>query len=371
MILPFARLLVNRYECICSHNILSICCSCYALMPSLQSSLTGLTFGQRFFLTASHVFHDTQTRLFNSCLFHDCHHERPLSSNLTREHCLRFLYKSSGTCFLTWTHISPSLHIVSFIVFQVLSLTPHSTIHILFNRTHESSPDDHSWARTYCQLSTLLCISTSSTPTQKAPDMNQSSNVKENIPLNKERYKAIEAEHDNKKYHTSHPHNNLNPPILSMASSSTTSPAEEAGNTIMSAHYLLSPLETLDESLNDSHEERIGLHDLTETYNLLATRIKEILLQSSEPDQAASPLTLLAERSHVLLSALRRDVKRVLINPRTTSPKERSQGMDLDEVHYARDLALLGQQAIRLTSELFAFPQLNATMHGMIHHSMH
>ncbi|GAW00156.1 hypothetical protein LENED_001656 [Lentinula edodes] len=148
-----------------------------------------------------------------------------------------------------------------------------------------------------------------------------------------------------------------------MASSSTTSPAEEAGNTIMSAHYLLSPLETLDESLNDSHEERIGLHDLTETYNLLATRIKEILLQSSEPDQAASPLTLLAERSHVLLSALRRDIKRVLINPRTTSPKERSQGMDLDEVHYARDLALLGQQAIRLTSELFAFPQLNATMH--------
>lgn len=156
-----------------------------------------------------------------------------------------------------------------------------------------------------------------------------------------------------------------------MASSSTTSPAEEAGNTIMSAYYLLSPLETLDESLNDSHEERIGLHDLTETYNLLATRIKEILLQSSEPDQAASPLTLLAERSHVLLSALRRDVKRVLINPCAISLKERSQGMDLDEVHYARDLTLLGQQAIRLTSELFAFPQLNAAMHGMIHHLMH
>ncbi|KAJ3866862.1 hypothetical protein EV359DRAFT_79117 [Lentinula novae-zelandiae] len=193
--------------------------------------------------------------------------------------------------------------------------------------------------------------------------MNQSSNVKENIPINKERYKAIEAEHDNKKHHTSHPHNNSNPPILSMASSSTTSPAEEAGNTIMSAYYLLSPLETLDESLNDSHEERIGLHDLTETYNLLATRIKEILLQSSEPDQAASPLTLLAERSHVLLSALRRDVKRVLINPCAISLKERSQGMDLDEVHYARDLTLLGQQAIRLTSELFAFPQLNAAMH--------
>ncbi|KAJ3756507.1 hypothetical protein EV360DRAFT_84895 [Lentinula raphanica] len=129
----------------------------------------------------------------------------------------------------------------------------------------------------------------------------------------------------------------------------------------LSAHYLLAPLETLDESLNDPHEERINIHDLIETYNVLALRIKEILLRTSDSDQTAAPLTLLTERSQVLINALRRDVKRVVQNPLTTTLYEKGtkDGMDLeDEVYYARDLALLGQQAIRLTSELFAFPQL-------------
>ncbi|KAJ3733345.1 hypothetical protein DFJ43DRAFT_1068632 [Lentinula guzmanii] len=147
-------------------------------------------------------------------------------------------------------------------------------------------------------------------------------------------------------------------------SSSSSSIEEEAGTSAQSAHYLLSPLETLDESLIDSHEERIDLQDLIEAYNLLATRIKDILLKSSPSDQTAAPLTLLAERSQVLITALRRDVMRVMVNPFTIISKEneKREGMDLDKIHYARNLALLGQQAIRLTSELFAFPQLYSKM---------
>ncbi|KAJ4481971.1 hypothetical protein J3R30DRAFT_3455546 [Lentinula aciculospora] len=148
-----------------------------------------------------------------------------------------------------------------------------------------------------------------------------------------------------------------------MTSSPTGSSIEGTAHSALSRHYLLSPLETLDESLTHSYGESIELHDLAETYNLLATRIKEVLLEGSKTDQAA-PLTLLAERSQILANALRRDVMRVMINPCTVSAKakERSEGMNVDEIHYARDLALLGQQAIRLISELFAFPQLYSTM---------
>ncbi|KAE9405678.1 hypothetical protein BT96DRAFT_988192 [Gymnopus androsaceus JB14] len=142
-----------------------------------------------------------------------------------------------------------------------------------------------------------------------------------------------------------------------MASSSS-SQSQSLKRSCITAQYLLSPLETLDESLSDQDEERIDLHDLAEAYNVLATRIARIMTKGVE--SAAIPL--LAERSSILVPALRRDLMRVMINPCLSSDD-----MDPDQVQYASDLALLGQQALRVISDLFTLPELYKTIPGAHH----
>ncbi|KAF9071200.1 hypothetical protein BDP27DRAFT_1322500 [Rhodocollybia butyracea] len=171
--------------------------------------------------------------------------------------------------------------------------------------------------------------------------MNQNTrDARENIPITKPYHEANEE---------ASAHINSAP---SMASSPSTS-AHGSKHSIISIHYLQSPLNTLEDSLTGDH---FDLHDLSEAYNVLSTRIKDILLRDVDSEQA---LSVLREQSHTLTNALRRDVMRVLTNPYLTPRRD---DMDPEEVQFARDLAMLGQQAIRLISELFAFPQLSSTM---------
>ncbi|KIK57153.1 hypothetical protein GYMLUDRAFT_46397 [Collybiopsis luxurians FD-317 M1] len=141
-----------------------------------------------------------------------------------------------------------------------------------------------------------------------------------------------------------------------MKSSSPTS-SQGSAHPPISSNILLSPLETLHESLSEPGDEIITLHDLIEAYSVLAMRIKGIVLTGFDLKQTTSALSLLKERSQVLFNALRRDIMRVTIPP-CLSPQD---GMNVDEIQYAHNLAQLGQQAIGLTSELFAFPPLYFT----------
>ena len=131
----------------------------------------------------------------------------------------------------------------------------------------------------------------------------------------------------------------------------------------VTSSILFSPLETLHESLSEPGDETITLHDLTEAYSVLAMRIKGIMLDGLDSDQTTAALSLLKERSQILLGALRRDMMRVTINS-CLSPQD---GMNVDEIQYAHNLAQLGQQAIGLTCELFAFPPLYSTLSGTMH----
>ncbi|KAF5382335.1 hypothetical protein D9757_008462 [Collybiopsis confluens] len=127
---------------------------------------------------------------------------------------------------------------------------------------------------------------------------------------------------------------------------------------VISSNAFASPLATLEESLSNPNT-LIDLHDLTEAYNVLSMRMREIVSGVPASEQAtAAALSSLTKESHILTNALRRDMERVKIHP-CLSPEE---GMNLGGIDDGYNFSYLGQQAMRITAGLFAFPRLHSTL---------
>jgi len=122
--------------------------------------------------------------------------------------------------------------------------------------------------------------------------------------------------------------------------------------------YLARPLEALRVSLDDSVAERITLHDLAETYNLVCERLKKLIFIGLDSEQGAMALESIRTSNSVLTKALLRDISRLLSHPFSSADESQ---MDVDfEMQDALDSASVGQHATRVLSEIVAFPALHS-----------
>ncbi|THV03877.1 hypothetical protein K435DRAFT_962215 [Dendrothele bispora CBS 962.96] len=127
--------------------------------------------------------------------------------------------------------------------------------------------------------------------------------------------------------------------------------------------YLARPLETLRLSLADPAAERITLHDLAETYNVTSARLKAVILIGLDSEQGAMALQSIQASSSIITKILLRDVSRLLIHPFSSADDSRMEvdsAQEEEEMQHALDLTSLGHQAIRLLSEIAAFPAIHA-----------
>lgn len=152
-------------------------------------------------------------------------------------------------------------------------------------------------------------------------------------------------------------------------------------------YILQSPLETLLESLSPSDSDCITLHDLAEAYNIFLHRLRYLLpsLVNQPPtdlnkNPTASIFTPLRAHASQLLECLQRDIRRVLVDPRSlesgsnpysmgynsihpdTNPD--SHDMTVDEIQYARDLCSVSHSALHLLSMIFTFLPLRSVFPG-------
>jgi hypothetical protein len=139
-------------------------------------------------------------------------------------------------------------------------------------------------------------------------------------------------------------------------------------NPLEAADFLSSPLETILESIYDPGLDNISLHDLIEAYSTLSTRIRlqaRFLLQ----DQPFAAIESLQEHSSSLTYALRRDLRRALLDP--SSHSQQSQFTDISisshEIQYARAIAALCLHALRFLSDVFVFKALYSVFSGMLY----
>ncbi|KAG6889883.1 hypothetical protein C0995_013858 [Termitomyces sp. Mi166 len=108
----------------------------------------------------------------------------------------------------------------------------------------------------------------------------------------------------------SHPHSVARPDQKGFFTNSDADPDPS-----MCKSYLLSPLETILESLDDYDWEYVSCHDITEAYNVLSTRIRAIAPSIVHVERPLPALFPLKEHSTSLARALKRDIRRALVDP--------------------------------------------------------
>jgi hypothetical protein len=200
---------------------------------------------------------------------------------------------------------------------------------------------------------------------------------KENVPLKVSRVAGLQEDLKHSDAHSIPPTGSSAQPLKSILKNSksfvvmlplSTAPEEQTTNNdpMTSIAYLNSPLETLLESIDDPESEHISLHDLTEAYNILSNRIRSqmrVILEASQPLPAFNPLK---QNSPQLTQSLRRDIRRALIDPSSTSRASSSLENSLlsnsqvseDEIKYARDLSSLCHHTLRFLSLVFTVPAM-------------
>jgi hypothetical protein len=147
------------------------------------------------------------------------------------------------------------------------------------------------------------------------------------------------------------------------------------------SEYLIGPIETIVYSHQGLVSGHLSLHDVTEAYRTLSTRIRQ---SSGSLSIAAGPLPALAplkENSANLVAALRRDISRNLraFGPHiacdihsSSSYAVRSEGSVGEEpatynVNCATDVSTQCHYVLLLLSEIFRFPALLSVFSRMFH----
>ncbi|KAJ7677482.1 hypothetical protein B0H17DRAFT_1182547 [Mycena rosella] len=125
--------------------------------------------------------------------------------------------------------------------------------------------------------------------------------------------------------------------------------------------YFLTAAETLLESMGPNADD-ISFHDLIEAYNTFSNRIRAQIRAIVNAETPQPALVSLAEYSRQIGEAFCRDLKRTREEPphfrRTPFAGEAITQLDGEQVRIAQDLALLGQQVLRIVSVIFSCPPL-------------
>ncbi|KAF9465829.1 hypothetical protein BDZ94DRAFT_1253286 [Collybia nuda] len=129
-------------------------------------------------------------------------------------------------------------------------------------------------------------------------------------------------------------------------------------NHLLSTEFLLSPLETVLESICDPGLDNVSLHDLIEAYSTLSARIRS-QARSLLDDQPLPAIEALREHSSSLTHALKRDLRRILFE--SGPPTQESTLTDtpiLTDIQFTRDMAALCLHALCFLSDVFVFKAL-------------
>ncbi|KAI0301175.1 hypothetical protein B0F90DRAFT_1817189 [Multifurca ochricompacta] len=139
-------------------------------------------------------------------------------------------------------------------------------------------------------------------------------------------------------------------------------------------HYFLGPIETIVYSHRALSSGDLSLHDITEAYHTLSTRIRQSSAYLAVGSSSYPALGPLKEKGAGVAAALRRDVLRALrvsaqhISCHTPSQSsgsfEESVGWEqaAPNIKHATDVSTLCHYALRLLSEIFRLPALSSAM---------
>jgi hypothetical protein len=146
--------------------------------------------------------------------------------------------------------------------------------------------------------------------------------------------------------------------------SSTMLPSAKAPDAGSFSGFLNVPLKTLRISLDDS-TERITLHDLAETYNVIYSRLKEVILMGLDSLKGAKALEFIQLSNSFITKAILRDMNRLFTHPFSMDDCHIIDDMMDDEhMQYALDLTSVAHEAIRLLSQIVAFPAIQTLFSG-------
>jgi len=122
-----------------------------------------------------------------------------------------------------------------------------------------------------------------------------------------------------------------------------------------------------------------SLKDLIQAYNILAARIRAVVLGEAEIDSTLPFFDPLRSNQDLFTDAVIRDLGRAMVDPSLQkenrpevslpsprpSPSRKRHGMTEDEVRYARDLATTTHSVVKLLALLSASPQLCQLFSGV------
>lgn len=127
--------------------------------------------------------------------------------------------------------------------------------------------------------------------------------------------------------------------------------------------FLLSPIETLLQSIHDQENLHLTRHDIIQAYAVLSMRFRSILAQI--PQISASPiLDPVKFYSSELAGCFKRDIKNAFRNPfiglQQDSVQDSVYSVDSvaveDELQCALDLSMLCHHALHVVSDIFSSP---------------
>ncbi|KAG6916033.1 hypothetical protein DXG01_008756 [Tephrocybe rancida] len=123
-------------------------------------------------------------------------------------------------------------------------------------------------------------------------------------------------------------------------------------NPTMCESYLLSPLETIMESLGDYEWECISCHDIIEAYSVLSTRIRSIAHPIMHAEQAPPALLPFKEHAPSLARALKRDLRRAMVDPsrglRNSVHESYTSDMTDPDIQHKEDLNDLFKESLKI-----------------------
>ncbi|KAF8158535.1 hypothetical protein B0H34DRAFT_807999 [Crassisporium funariophilum] len=134
----------------------------------------------------------------------------------------------------------------------------------------------------------------------------------------------------------------------------------------ISPTYFASPVQTLSESLTNSGQDCITVHDLVEAYNVLSTRIRSQSHIVFSTDKSLPSLAIFSEHSSQISECLSRDIRRVLPSP-FDSQHHADAGHSYyseasfsdEELETAADNVILCHHALRFIGDIFTFQALH------------
>jgi hypothetical protein len=147
-------------------------------------------------------------------------------------------------------------------------------------------------------------------------------------------------------------------------------------DSMQSSIYFASPVQTLVDSVQDATSEHISLHDIADAYSTLSMRVQVHANAISRVDRALTALDLIKSQASVVVTALRRDIRRAFVDP-VPGPHQSVVSFASDdwivprqavlgdiELKLARDQSFVCHHSLQFLSDIFRFPALQESFSG-------